>query len=183
MKHSTKNNRKIYIELNSIYIELGEIWEMDHKSKIEWCLTKANKGLKKVEPNIEIAKKHIGVATYNLEVAQYLKQGGHTKWCVPTIFYSVYHCFLAVLMKEGYITENQDCTFSLIATFIEEGKLSLEMEKLEKIMSYDYESGLRGFRERFQSGTEMTTETDLLKEMEILAKEIIDIVREDSVSW
>lgn len=110
---------------------------MDHKSKVEWCLTKATKGLKKVEPNVETAKKHIAVAKYNLQVADYLKKGGHTKWCAPTVFYSVYHSFLAILAKEGYVTENQDCTFSLIAIFIEDKKLSLEMEKLKKIMSYD----------------------------------------------
>jgi len=157
--------------------------EMNHKSKVEWCLTKASKGLKKVEPNIETAKKHIAVAKYNLEVANYLKIGGHTKWCAPTVFYSVYHCFLAILAKEGYVTENQDCTFSLITTLIEEGKLSLEMEKLEKIMSSDFESGLCGFRERYQYGTEMTAKVTLLLEMESLATEILELVDGESELW
>ena len=156
---------------------------MNHKNKVEWCLTKANKGLKKVEPNISTAKRHLEVASYNLEVCQYLKEGGHTKWCAPTVFYVVYHSFLAILIKDGYLSENQDRTFSYIATLIEEGKLSLEIEKLEKIMSYDYEEGLRGFRERYQYGIEMTAESNILKEMEELAREIMNIVRAESKTW
>jgi uncharacterized protein (UPF0332 family) len=156
---------------------------MNYDKKIEWCLTKANKGLKKIPPNVGTAMKHISTAKENLQACDYLEKGKYTRWCAPTIFYAVYHCFLALLIKEGFETENQDCTFALVATLIEKGSFPLEIEKLEKIMSYDVEEGLRGFRERFQYGIEGAIDKDLLTEMKNLAQEILTITENESTVW
>lgn len=156
---------------------------MDYDKKVEWCLTKATKGMKKIPADVNLARKHIRTAQEDLQACDYLEQGGYTRWCAPAIFYTVYHCFLAVLAKEGYETENQDCTFAFIATLIEKGTFPLSMEKLEKIMSYDVEEGLRGFRERFQYGVEGAVDKELLLEMKTLAKEILALVQNESAKW
>ena len=156
---------------------------MDYNKKVEWCLTKASKGLKKVEPNVRAAKKHIITARESLQACNFMEKSNFSKWCASTIFYCVYHCFLAVLAKEGYDTENQDCTFAFIATLIEKGKYPFEMEDLEKIMSYDDEEGLRGFRERFQYGTEGVVPQVLLEEMKSLAGKILEITELESKQW
>ncbi len=156
---------------------------MNYRQKIDWCLTKAIKGLKTVEPDIAKAKKHITIAESNLLAVEYFKQGGFTAWCAPALFYAVYHCFLAVLLKEGYYSENQDCTFSVIALFIHEGKFPLTMKKLKMVMGYEGEDELRGLRERFQYGTEKTISPALLEETQKLAQEIVMITKQESEKW
>ena len=84
---------------------------MSQASKqVDWCLNKARKeieeckrlgkrpkhrGLLKIKPNLEEAKEHIEKAEHNLQVTEYLKKGDFLDISISTIFYSMYHCFLA----------------------------------------------------------------------------------------
>src|SRR3990167_5377168 len=116
---------------------------MSHaKNKVNWCLNKAKKelregkqhrGLVKVEVDLEKAREHLAKAEHNLKVTFYLQKGGFTDWCSSSLFYVIYHCFLAILVKYGYETRNQECTFALIASLIEDKKITLIQEDLEKV--------------------------------------------------
>jgi len=77
--------------------------------KIDWCLKKAEKeladssihrGLIKIEPNNDLAGKHIAKAQHNLEAAHHFAETGYSDWAPSAFFYSMYHCcvFLSRLL-------------------------------------------------------------------------------------
>src|SRR3989338_1702604 len=118
---------------------------MSHaKNKLRWCLQKAKKelqegrkhrGLIEVMPDSERAREHIAKAEHNLKVTLYLQKGGFTDWCSSSLFYTIYHCFLAILVKFGYESRNQECTFAVIANLIKDNKIPLDQSYLEKVSS------------------------------------------------
>ncbi len=91
---------------------------MSHaKNKVEWCLNKAQKelqsgkqhrGLVKTDADIEKARGHLAKAEHNLKATLYLQRGGYSDWCSSSLFYAIYHCFLAILAKFGYETRNKN---------------------------------------------------------------------------
>ncbi|MBI2112535.1 hypothetical protein HYT52_03305 [Candidatus Woesearchaeota archaeon] len=111
---------------------------MSHaKNKVEWCLNKAkrelqegkkHRGLVKVNSNLEKARDHLAKAERNLKATLYFQKGGFTDWCSSSLFYVIYHCFLAILAKFGYETRNQECTFALIVSLIEDKKITIDLE-------------------------------------------------------
>lgn len=90
-------------------------------NKVRWCLKKAereiadgrkHRGLMKIEPNFDEAKKHITKAEHNLKAFIYLAKGNFPDWSVTAGFYVIYHCFLAIILKNGYESRNQECTIA-----------------------------------------------------------------------
>ena len=63
-----------------------------NEKQIEWCLRKAidqgrkHKGLRKVEPNKEMAQKHLEKAKRNLQLVEHLVSLGYADWAVSSIF-------------------------------------------------------------------------------------------------
>src|SRR3989338_9970942 len=120
---------------------------MSQASKhVDWCLRKAEKeieeckrlnkkpkhrGLLKVDPDIEEARKHIGKAEHVLNATEYLIKGEYSDVSTGTLFYSMYHCFLAIAAKFGYESANQTCTISLMEYLKEEGKIDINREFIE----------------------------------------------------
>ncbi len=163
---------------------------MSHvKNKIDWCLRKAEKemaegrkhrGLIKTKPDNMEAKKHIEKAEHNLKVTLYLHKGGFTDWCSSTLFYTIYHCFLGVLSKFGFESRNQECTFALINSFIEEGKINYDKKDIEKIAGLDVEEKHRwgktavNIREEYQYATKLSLEDETFEELLDLARKIMD---------
>jgi len=167
---------------------------MSHaKNKIKWCLDKAQKelkegkkhrGLLEVKPDIKIAKEYITKAEHNLQATLYLHDGGYTDWCSSTLFYTIYHCFLAVLIKFGYESRNQECTFALIENLIEEKKVNFDINDLKEISSLNNESQegtAINIREKYQyspkislGNTEYNKLSTLAKKILYQAKEIIE---------
>lgn len=160
---------------------------MSHtKNKVEWCLRKAEKelkvsdthrGLVKVKPNLEKAREHINKAEHYLKATDYLKKGNFSDISASTVFYSMYHCLLAIAAKFGYESRNQECTFALINILIENGKIDFDKELLDKILNLDVEKSKEQttieVREQYQYGTSLTLEEDLYKDLLELAKKII----------
>ncbi|MBI2045535.1 hypothetical protein HYT23_05755, partial [Candidatus Pacearchaeota archaeon] len=103
---------------------------MSHaKNKVDWCLKKAereleksekHKGLVKTKPNLEKAREYIKKAEHYLRATDYLKRGNFSDISASTVFYSMYHCLLAIAVKFGYESGNQECTFALIHNLIED---------------------------------------------------------------
>lgn len=164
---------------------------MSHtKNKVDWCLKKAEKelkqgkkhrGLLKVEPNLEKAREHIKKAEHYLKATSYLKKGDFSDISTSTIFYSMYHCLLAIAVKFGYESRNQECTFALINSLIEDNKIDFEKEILDKIASLDVKTDEKTsveVRERYQYGTSLSINDNLYKELFELAQEVISKTKE-----
>lgn len=167
---------------------------MSHaKNKIRWCLNKAKKelqegkkhrGIVEIPPNIEIAREHVAKAEHNLKVTLYLQRGGFTDWCSSSLFYMIYHCFLAILAKVGYETRNQECTFAVIASLIEDGKIAIELGDLEKVSSMSITETQESpdlaisLREEYQYTTKVSLENKEYQQLLDLAKRILDKTKE-----
>lgn len=94
------------------------------ENKLEWCIKKAknesekHRGLKEVKPNMEKSERHINKASHNLKAMLYLIKGGFPDWAINASFYVRYHCLLAILVKHGYESRNQECTFIAVEHLI-----------------------------------------------------------------
>lgn len=160
---------------------------MSHaKNKVEWCLKKAERELKesdkhrgiiKAELDLKKAKEYINKAEHYLNATEYLKKGDFSDISTSTVFYSMYHCLLAIAAKFGYESRNQECTFALIHSLIEDKKIDFEEEILNKISSLDIketgEKTITDVREQYQYGTELSVKDNLYRELFELAKEVI----------
>ncbi len=162
-------------------------------NKVKWCLDKAQKelkegkkhrGLLQVTPDIKIAREHLTKAEHNLQVTLYLYDGGYTDWCSSSLFYIIYHCFLAVLIKSGYESRNQECTFAFIQNLIEEKKVSFDTHDLKEIGSLNnehQENTAIDLRETYQyspktslGNTEYNKLLNLAKKILYQTKEIVE---------
>lgn len=167
---------------------------MSHaKNKVEWCLKKGEKELKKegkhrglleTEPNLEEARKHIEKAEHYLKATDFLKEN-FSDISASTIFYSMYHCLLAIALKFGYESKNQECTFALIYSLIEDGKVNLRAELLDKMAALDAGQAEQAegktsieIREQYQYGTSLSLKDELYEELFELAKKVISKTKE-----
>ncbi len=142
-----------------------------------------HRGLVKIEPDVEEARKHIEKAEHYLKATDYLKKGGFSDISASTVFYSIYHCFLAIGLKFGYESGNQECTFALVENLIEDGKIDFKKELLEKIATLDpdkekVKKTSVKIREQFQYGTSLTLDENLYEELLSIAKEVISKTKE-----
>ncbi len=132
------------------------------ENKVEWCIRKAekegrkHKGLRVVEPNGVKVQEHLEKARRNLRLIDHLIRIEYSDWAVSAIFYSMYHCLLAVLWKYGYESRNQACTFAAIGKLISEGKINITIEELQNIQesSDNHDETVVDLREYYQYGTE-----------------------------
>lgn len=166
---------------------------MSHaKNKIDWCLNKAEKELKEgkkhrgliqIEKSKEKALEHIGKAEHNLKVTIYLNQGGFTDWCSSSLFYTIYHCFLAIISKFGYESRNQECTFALIKSLIEDKKINIDENDLNEVASLNVSEAQESstaisLREEYQYSTKVSLENKEYEKLFKLAKNILDKTKE-----
>ena len=162
---------------------------MSHaKNKVKWCINKAerelsegkkHRGLVKTETNLEKARDHLTKADHNLKTTLYLQKGGYTDWCSSTLFYTIYHCFLSILAKFGYEARNQECTFALIESFIEDGLIDISKEDLEQVSDLNIEETQHSptaieIREELQYSTKLSLQEDTFRQILDLAKRILD---------
>jgi len=89
-----------------------------------WCL-KDEKKLR-IKPDLELAKAHLAKSEYNKGVMKILEDAKKYDWALNVGFYTIYHCFLAILAKHGYASRNQSCTATAILTLIEEKRIELD---------------------------------------------------------
>ena len=155
------------------------------KNKLKWCLKKAeselkeqgkHRGLIKIKPDKEKAKEYIIKAEHYFNATEYLKKGDYSDISASTIFYSMYHCLLAIAAKFGYESGNQECTFALIYSLIEDEKIKLDLEILKKISELDTSKNINttiNIREQYQNGTKLSLDDNTYKELVELAKQIL----------
>ncbi len=88
----------------------------------------------------------------------------------------MYHCLLAIAVKFGYESRNQECTFALINSLIEDKKIDFDIGLINKIASLEInpeEKTSIEIREQYQYETSLSIKDDIYKELFKLAKEVI----------
>lgn len=156
------------------------------KNKLKWCLKKSeeemkeqgmHRGLVKIKPNVEKAKEYVSKSEHYFNATEYLKTGNYSDISASTIFYCMYHCLLAIAAKFGYESGNQECTFALIYTLIEDNKIDFGKETLDKISALDASKNTDKttirIREKYQYGTSLSLEDNTYNELIELAKKVM----------
>lgn len=165
---------------------------------VNWCLKKAEKeikecekqgkrkkhrGLLKIEPDDDLAKKHLEKAKHNLKAINYLIKGDYSDIGISMIFYSMYHCMLGIVAKFGYESRNQTCTISLMEHLKEEDKINLDSKYIDMLKYADvedmHENSVIEVREEFTYGIEISAEDNAkTKEMIEECKKLIDVAKD-----
>ncbi|MBL7148189.1 MAG: HEPN domain-containing protein [Nanoarchaeota archaeon] len=121
---------------------------MSLKDKINKCIKEGekgrerHKGLRKIEINQDIINKHLEKAAHNLNAVVDFKNMGYSDWSASASFYTLYHCLLALIIKFGYQSRNQSCTFAFIEDLINKGEISIKLEDLKEIFDKDVSEDL-----------------------------------------
>lgn len=155
-----------------------------NKAKKELQEGKKHRGLVKVDVDLAKAREHLTKAERNLKATLYLHRGGFTDWCPSSLFYAIYHCFLAILAKFGYEARNQECAFALVASFIEDKKITLSEEDLRKVTTLNITETQEApetavsIREDYQYSTKVSLENEEYQDLLQLAKRILDKTKE-----
>lgn len=149
---------------------------------LKWCL-KDSRRLIKTKPDMDLAQKHIKKSEYNYGVVQSLEKLKKYDWALNVGFYSIYHCFLALLVKYGYESRNQACTITVLLTLINEKKLDLDKDLVTQFDSLDVEKSItnptvRESREISTYGVETSVDLQQLKRIkELIIKVQREIIR------
>src|SRR3990167_8755234 len=148
---------------------------------LKWCL-KDQKRLIKTKPDLDLAQKHVKKSEYNYGVVQTLEGLKIYDWALNVGFYAIYHCFLAILAKYGYESRNQACTITVLLTLINEKKLILDKDLVNKFDTLDVEKEItaptvRESRELSTYGVETSIHLNLLKK----TKELVLKVQRDTI--
>jgi uncharacterized protein (UPF0332 family) len=165
------------------------------ENKMKWCLKKAqdalkegkrHRGLVKTEPNLEEAKKHVEKAEHNFKAIMYFEKSPFSDWSVSACFYTIYHCFLAIIAKFGYESRNQECTIALVENLKEEGKIEINEEIIEALKISEHEEvnerNVIEMRENFQYGTQTSIENSKLNILKELCRKAIEETKESIYS-
>ena len=148
---------------------------------LEWCL-KDQRRLVKTRPNLDLAQKHVKKSEHNYSVVQTLERLKIYDWAFNVGFYSIYHCFLAILAKHGYESRNQACTITALLFLINEKKLDLDKDLIIQFDTLDAEKNItnptiRESRELSTYGVETSIDLQQLKKI----KELILKVQRETI--
>lgn len=164
---------------------------------IDWCTKKAKKeleeckkqgkkarhrGILRIEPDKNLALKHLEKARHNLEVFRLLRKNGFSDWSITAGFYTLYHCFLAIAVRYGYESRNQTCTIALIES-LQDDKISISPDIIE-FMKYEEEENNREYsiielREDYTYGVGLIVKDEKhLDRIDKLCVEFIDATKD-----
>jgi uncharacterized protein (UPF0332 family) len=150
-------------------------------NKVKWCLNKAkrelevsgkHRGLVETKPDLEEAKRHIAKAEHNYLSIDKMVKDGMSDWAMSAVFYTVYHSFLAIAARQGFDSQNQECTVALIEHLVETGKIDLSKDIVES-MKPDV-GIIIIMRESLQYGTDTRIEDQRLSELKVLCKRALE---------
>lgn len=79
--------------------------------KIKWCL---KKGIRLIEPNLNLKESYIYKAKESVKVMNLLKKDLNNDWAIITAYYARYDIIYAFLMQCGIKSEIHDCSIALI---------------------------------------------------------------------
>lgn len=105
------------------------------EQELEFFLSK--KHLKKIEKNPELVKSHIKKARHNFAFYKLNKNNhNYNDWLIVTLYYSLYHCALALITNKNYSSKNHHATILLL---IKEYSITKEEAKLLNELSINKE--------------------------------------------
>ena len=110
-------------------------------SHLKWCL-KDPRRLIEIKPDLDLAQKHLKKSEYNYSVLQTLEKLKIYDWALNIGFYAIYHCFLGILSKYGYASQNQSCTITVLLNLIEEKRLNLDKDLIMQFDTLDVKESL-----------------------------------------
>lgn len=121
---------------------------MDIQNKLKDCLKQGeqgerHKGLRRITPSAERINGHVKKAVHNFNAIDIFKKDGYSDWSASASFYSLYHLLLALIVKKGFESRNQNCTFALIENMINQKEISLTKEELKEIFDKDITEDLQ----------------------------------------
>lgn len=148
---------------------------------LKWCLNDP-KRLIKIKPDLDLAQKHLKKSEYNYQVLQTLEELKIYDWALNIGFYAIYHCFLGILSKYGYASQNQSCTITILLKLIEDNKLNLDKDIILQFDSLDIKDKLtnptiRHEREMSTYGVETSIDLEQLKRI----KELILVIQKETI--
>ena len=111
------------------------------ENHLKWCL-KDEKRLVKVKPDISLAQKHLQKSEYNYKILLLLEKNKAYDWALNVGFYSIYHCFLAILLKYGYESRNQSCTVTALLKLVEDKKLDFDKDLILQFDALEAEKSI-----------------------------------------
>jgi len=118
-------------------------------------------------------------ALRNFEAMSVFHDTGFSDWSASASFYTLYHGLLALLVKHGYESRNQSCTFAMIENLIIREKIT-ELTTIDVLQIFDkditedieHSATILDVRERMQ----YSTETQLREEEFVHLKEQTSIL-------
>lgn len=163
---------------------------MSIKDKIKSCLKEGStkerhKGLRKVNFSQEAITNHLQKAAHNLNAIIDFKKAGYSDWSASAAFYALYHCLLALLLKHGYESRNQSCTFAFVENLINEGKIELKIEDLKEIFDRDVTENIQNsgkildIRESMQYSFKTSLEDKEFQRLWKRTKELFDKIKQE----
>ena len=137
------------------------------EKEINFFITK--KQIKNISNNPELAKSHIKKARHNMEFYKLNKE--HTKfndWLIVTLYYSLYHCALALITNRNYSSKNHYATILLL---IKEYSITIDEAKLLNELSINKEdaelyTNLKGDRHNASYATNIKFSRETIKDYE-----------------
>ena len=75
----------------------------------------AKKQIKKIQKNDDLVQSHFQKAKHNL--AFYKLNKSHTQfndWLIVVLYYALYHCALALIIRKGYVSKNHYATIIIL---------------------------------------------------------------------
>lgn len=163
---------------------------MSDEKKLKECFKEGgmgerHKGLKRVDITKDRIDGHLDKAIHNFKAMTAFQKIGFSDWSASAAFYTLYHCLLALIAKEGYESRNQSCTFALITDMIEKGKISLTKSDLKEIFDKDvtidleHSNKILDLRENWQYSTKTALEEEEFLELKERVKKLFDKMRRD----
>ncbi|MBS3143883.1 HEPN domain-containing protein [Candidatus Woesearchaeota archaeon] len=145
---------------------------MQVKDKFNDCLRK--KLINKIIVNKAEIGGHINKAKHYLKATDYNIKGGFSDVAVSNAFYAMYHSLLALLLRLGYESKNQECAINAIQHFIEQGKINLDIKYIDIIRrtNGNKPKDAKTLREEFQYGIETSVD-----------KKVLDIIKNNAIEF
>ncbi len=170
---------------------LSRLLKMSLKDKLDKCFKEGekagerHKGLRKIDVNEELINKHLQKAAHNLNAVLDFKKMGYSDWSASAAFYALYQCLLALLIKFGYQSRNQTCTFAFIEDLINKRKISLKLDEIKEIFDKDIAEDLAhsekilDIRENMQYSFKTSMEEEEFNKLFERTKLLFDKIRKE----
>lgn len=164
---------------------------MSLKDKLNKCFKEGeiggerHKGLRKIEANLDLTEKHLQKARHNLNAMTDFKNIGYSDWSASAGFYALYHVLLVLLLKFGYQSRNQSCTFAFVEDLINQGKISLTIDDIKEIFDKDITEDLAhsekilDVRETMQYSSRTSLDEEEFNKLLEKTKSLFDKIRKE----